>query len=88
MRLLLQYLEATELVGLRHTGDLELEGMGDSSWGDDIEDRKSQAAFVFTMGGTAVSWRSWKIGEVSRSTVLRSLLLCCLGCCSRRKMFV
>ena len=59
---------ATELVGLRYTGGLELEGMCDSSWGDDIDDRRSQAAFVFTMGGTAVSWKSWKIGEVSRST--------------------
>ena len=42
--------------------------MCDSSWGDDIDDRRPQAAFVFTMGGTAVSWKSWKIGEVSRST--------------------
>ena len=23
---------------------------------------------MFTMGGTAVSWKSWKLGEVSRST--------------------
>ena len=42
--------------------------MCDSSWGDDIDDRRSQAAYVFTMGGTALSWKSWKIGEVSRST--------------------
>ena len=45
----LQYLEATKLVGLRYTGGLELEGMCDSSWGDDIDDRRSQAANVFTM---------------------------------------
>ena len=54
----LQYLEATKLVGLCYTGGLELEGMCDSSWGDDLDDRRSHAAFVFTMGGTAVSWKS------------------------------
>ena len=56
---MLQYLEATKLVGLRYIGGLDLEGMCDLSWGDDVDDRKSQAANVFTMGGTAVSWRSW-----------------------------
>ena len=42
--------------------------MCDSSWGDDLDDTRAQATFVFTMGGTAVSWKSGKIGEVSRST--------------------
>ena len=50
----LQYLQATKLAGLRYIGGLDLEGMCDSSWGDDVDDRKSQAAYVFTMGGTAV----------------------------------
>ena len=65
----LQYLEATELVGLRYTGGPELEGMCDSSWGENIDDRRSQAAVVFTRGGTAVSWKSWKIGEISWYTM-------------------
>ena len=38
----LQYLEATKLVGLRYIDGLDLEGMCDSSWGDDIDDRRSQ----------------------------------------------
>ena len=38
--------------------------MCDSLWGDNLDDRCSQAA----MGGTAMSWKSWKIKEVSRST--------------------
>ena len=46
----LQYREATKLVGLRYIGGLQVEGMCDSSWGDDVDDRRSQAAFVFTMG--------------------------------------
>ena len=56
------------MVGLRLTGGVELEGMCDSSWGDDINDTRSQAAYVLTMGGTALRWKSWKIGEVSRSS--------------------
>ena len=64
----LRYIQATKLVGLHYVGGLDLERMCDSSWGDDVDDRKSQAAYVFTMGGTAVSWRSWKLGEVPRST--------------------
>ena len=71
----LQYLEATELVGLRCTGGLESEGMCDSSWGENIDDRRSQAAVVFTRGGTAVSWKSWRIGEVSLSTTEAEYLL-------------
>ena len=65
---MLQYLEATKLVGQRYIGGLNLEGMCDSLWGDDVDDRRSQAACVFIMGGMAVSWKSWKLGEVSRST--------------------
>ena len=65
---MLQYLEAAKLVGLRYIGGLNLEGMCDSSWGDNVDDKRFQAAYVFTMGGTAVSWKSWKLGEVSRST--------------------
>ena len=61
----LQYLEATKLVGLRYIGGLDLEGMCDSSWGDDVDDQKSRATYVFTMGETVVSW---KLSEVSRST--------------------
>ena len=65
---MLEYLEATELIGRRYIGGLNHEGVCDSSWGDDVDDRKPQAAYVLTVGGTAVSWRSWKLGEVSRST--------------------
>ena len=65
---MLHYLEATKLVGLRYIGGPDLEGMCDSSWGDDVDDRRSQAAYMFTMGGTTVRWKSWKLGEVSRST--------------------
>ena len=57
----LLYVGATKLVGLRYTSGLELEGMCDSLWGDNIDDRRSPSAFVFAMGGTAVSWKSWKI---------------------------
>ena len=42
--------------------------MCDASWGEDIDNRKSQAGFVFTMGDTAVSWKSYKLSDVSRST--------------------
>ena len=58
----LQYLEVTKLVGLRYIGGLDLKGMCDSSWGNDVDGRRSQAAYVFTMGETAASWKSWKLG--------------------------
>ena len=36
-----QYLEATKLVNLCYVEELQLEGMYDSSWGGDVDDRRS-----------------------------------------------
>ena len=33
-----------------------------------LDDRKSQAGYVFTLGDTAVSWKSYKLSDVSSST--------------------
>ena len=52
---MLQYLEVTKFVGLRYIGGMDLEGVCGSLREDDVDDRRSQAAYVFTMGGTALS---------------------------------
>ena len=38
--------------------DLKLEGFVDSDLAGDIDSRKSTTSFVFTLGGTAISWSS------------------------------
>ena len=39
----------------RKSTELVLSGMCDASWGEDLDDRKSQAGYVLTLGDTAVS---------------------------------
>ena len=40
------------------TSDLKLEGFVDANLAGDINSRKNTTGFVFTLGGTAISWGS------------------------------
>jgi len=67
----LRYLKATKTLALSFSSEqrnAELVGFSDSDWGDDRDDRKSTSGYVFTMGGTAISWKSKKQGVVALSS--------------------
>ena len=49
-------------------GDLQLHGFVDASWGEDLNTRRSQSAFVFMLGNGAVSWKSKLQDIVASST--------------------
>lgn len=59
---ILRYLKGTCHVGLVFSGNNglapTLRGYVDASWGEDLDTRKSQTGYVFTLGNAAVSWKS------------------------------
>jgi len=67
----LRYLKATKTLALSFSSELrdaQLVGFSDSDWGGDRDDRKSTAGYVFTIGGTAISWKSKKQPVVALSS--------------------
>ena len=64
------YLRQAAEVGLlyRRKGPLQLQGVLDAAFACHLNDRRSQGGYVFLMGGAAVSWKSYTISTVARST--------------------
>lgn len=46
----------------------EIVGYTDADWGSDLDDRRSTSAFVFMLGGGAISWSSKKQASPALST--------------------
>ena len=44
-----------------------LEGYSDANWISDMKDTKSTSGYVFTLGGVAISWKSYKQTCIARS---------------------
>ena len=66
---LLRYLKGTKGRGIRYAnGNLVPFGYSDSSWADDLFDRKSTAGYLFILNGGPISWASRKQPTVSTST--------------------
>lgn len=66
---LLRYLKGTRTRGIRFAaGDLIPYGYSDSSWADDIYNRRSTAGYVFLLNNGPISWTSRKQPTVSTST--------------------
>ena len=59
--------------------DLILIGYTDSDFQLDLDFRKSISGCVFTLGGGAISWRSFKQSCIADSTI--ELVLCMTLCC-------
>ena len=56
---ILRYLKGSSDTSLYFTGaSLKLQGYVDVDFAGDIDSRKSTTGFVFTLGGTAISWAS------------------------------
>ena len=61
MKNILKYLKRTRDVFLIYGGsDIKLEDFIDSSFQSDPNDSKSILGYVFTLYGSAVSWKSFK----------------------------
>ena len=57
--LILRYLKGSSDTFLYFTGaSLKLQGYVDADFAGDIDSRKRTIGFVFTLGGTAISWAS------------------------------
>ena len=66
---ILRYLKGSSDTCLYFTGaSLKLQGYVDVDFAGDIDSRKSTTEFVFTLGGTAISWASNLLKIVTLST--------------------
>jgi hypothetical protein len=68
---ILRYLKGTKNYGLKYGGTedgITLLGYADSDWASDRETRRSVTAYIFTLGGAAVSWASRLQPTVALST--------------------
>ncbi|XP_055590477.1 uncharacterized protein LOC129742584 [Uranotaenia lowii] len=66
----IRYLRGTIDWTLKFTGvDMKLRGYTDADWSGDQRTRKSTSGYVFTLGGTAIAWRSKQQSSVSLSSM-------------------
>jgi len=66
---ILIYLKSTSKMHLSFKrSNLTLQGFSDADLGGDLDGRKSTTGYIFTLGGTAISWKSKLQGRVSLST--------------------
>jgi hypothetical protein len=66
----MQYLAGTMDCGIYYSGyPTVLEGYSDAKWISDVDELYAMSGYVFTLGGTAVSWRSCKQTILTRSTI-------------------
>ena len=67
---IMRYLKGTASYGLHYTGyPRVLEGYSDANWISDADELKATSGYVFTLGGGAVSWKSYKQTILTRSTM-------------------
>lgn len=75
-----RYLKQTQTIGLRYVrkeGEIELEGFTDADWGGCPDTRRSTGAYVFKLGGAAVSWASRRQTSVALSTCEAEYMAAC-----------
>ena len=66
----LRYLKCTQNYGLHYSKyPAVLEGYYDVKWISDTKDSKSTSGYLFTLGGGAMSWKSFKQMCIARSTM-------------------
>jgi hypothetical protein len=71
----MRYLRGTSVYGLHYTGyPTVLDGYSDSNRISDAAEIKATSGYIFTIGGTTVSWRSRKQTILTKSTVEAELV--------------
>ena len=65
-----RYLKGTSDLGLIYRGDIQclVTGYSDSDYAGDVDSRRSMTGYVFTLGGSVVSWKATLQPTVSLST--------------------
>ena len=67
---ILRYLKGTSNMHLSfRRSNLTLQEFSDADLGGDLDGRKSTTDYIFTLGGTVISWKSKLQGRVSLSTI-------------------
>ena len=70
MKNILKYLRRTrDIFFIYDRSDLKLKGHTNSSFQSDLDDSKSIFGYMFTLYGTAVSWKSFKQQTVANSII-------------------
>ena len=64
------YVQSTQDVGLlyRRNTPVHLVGVTDACFAGNPDERRSQGGYLYLLGGAAVSWKSYRISTVARST--------------------
>ena len=71
----MRYLKGTMSYGIHYLGyPGVLEGYSDSNWITDADELKATSGYIFTLGGSAVSWRSCKQTILTKSTMEAELM--------------
>ena len=84
MKRIFRYLKGTRLLGLTFSGGpakLTLKGYVDASWGEDLDTRCSQSAYVFMLGNAAISWKSKLQRLVALSSTEAEYISLCTASC-------
>lgn len=63
-----RYIKGTADLKIKYSGDSALSGFVDADWASDVDKRRSCTAYVFTMGGGAISWNSKRQATVALSS--------------------
>ena len=70
MKRIFRYLRGTSDIGLCYGNDTEclVAGYSDSDYAGDVDSRRSMTGYVFTLGGSVVSWKATLQHTVTLST--------------------
>ena len=85
MKRVFRYLKGTTNLGLkfvrarRPQSEVQLEGYTDSDWGGCLDSRKSTGAYLFKLGGAAVSWASRRQTSVALSSCEAEYMAACMA---------
>ena len=80
-----RYLKGTTNLGLKFVraggpqSEVQLEGYTDSDWGGCLDSRKSTGAYLFKLGGAAVSWASRRQTSVALSSCEAEYMAACMA---------
>ena len=80
---ILRYIKGTLDLGIQFDGskedDVKLSGFVDADWGGDVNGRKSQSGYIFSLCGGVVSWASKKQTSVALSSTEAEYVAACLA---------
>ena len=80
---ILRYIKGTLDLGIQFDGskedELKLSGFVDADWGGDVNGRKSQSGYIFSLCGGVVSWASKKQTSVALSSTEAEYVAACLA---------